>query len=74
MIPQKYLQKTTCYIHGAHNPVGIWQNKKFPIYIDSIALEHDFIVCSAGEVGRSIKVAPQELADFVHAHFVEIRE
>ena len=74
MIPQKDLQKTTGYIHGANNPVGIWQNKKFPIYIDSIALEHDFIVCSAGEVGRSIKIAPQELADFVHAHFVEIRE
>ena len=74
MIPQKDLQKTTGYIHGANNPVGIWQNKKFPIFIDSIALEHDFIVCSAGEVGRSIKIAPKVLADFVHAQFVEIRE
>ena len=25
MIPQKDLQKTTGYIHGANNPVGIWQ-------------------------------------------------
>lgn len=74
MIPQKDLQKTTGYIHGANNPVGIWQNKKFPIFIDSIALEHDFIVCSAGEVGRSIKIAPKVLSDFVHAQFVEITE
>lgn len=74
MIPQKDLQKTTGYIHGANNPVGIWQNKKFPIYIDTIALEHDFMVCSAGELGRSIRIAPQTLADFVHAKFAEIRE
>ncbi len=53
---------------------GFGKIKKFPIFIDSIALEHDFIVCSAGEVGRSIKIAPKVLADFVHAQFVEIRE
>ncbi|SUP52461.1 Uncharacterised protein [Weissella viridescens] len=27
MIPTKDLQKTTGYVHGANNPVGIWQNK-----------------------------------------------
>lgn len=74
MIPQKDLQKTTGYIHGANNPVGIWQNKKFPIFIDNIALEHDLIICSAGEIGRSIQIAPRLLGDFVHAQFVEIRE
>ena len=74
MIPQKDLQKTTGYIHGANNPVGIWQNKKFPIFIDTIALEHDFIVCSAGELGRSIQIAPSLLADFVQAQFIELRE
>ena len=74
MIPQKDLQKTTGYIHGANNPVGIWQNKKFPIYLDTIALEQDYIICSAGELGRSIKIAPQVLVDFVHAQFAELRE
>lgn len=74
MIPQKDLQKTTGYIHGANNPVGIWQNKKFPIFIDQIALEKDFMICSAGELGRSIKINPQSLADFVHAQFADIIE
>ena len=33
MIPQKDLQKTTGYVHGANNPVGIRQKHNFPIYI-----------------------------------------
>ena len=74
MIPQKDLQHTTGYIHGANNPVGIWQTKHFPIYIDTIALEHETIICSAGEVGRSIRIEPHVLAEFVSAEFAEIRE
>ena len=74
MIPQKDLQKTTGYIHGANNPVGIWQTKKFPIYIDTIALNADAIIVSAGEVGRSVRINPKELATFVQAEFAEIRE
>ncbi len=31
MIPQKDLQKTTGYVHGANNPVGIRQKHNFPI-------------------------------------------
>ena len=34
MIPQKDLEKTTGYIHGANNPVGIRQKHNYPIYID----------------------------------------
>ncbi|MBL3716752.1 MULTISPECIES: aminoacyl-tRNA deacylase [Lactococcus] len=74
MIPQKDLQKTTGYIHGANNPVGIWQTKKFPIYIDSLALEADKIIVSAGELGRSVRLNPRDLAAFVHAEFADIRE
>ena len=36
MIPQKDLQKTTGYVHGANNPVGIRQKHNFPIYIDQV--------------------------------------
>ena len=39
MIPQKDLQKTTGYVHGANNPVGIRQKHNFPIYIDQSAQE-----------------------------------
>jgi Cys-tRNA(Pro)/Cys-tRNA(Cys) deacylase len=74
MIPQKDLQKTTGYIHGANNPVGIRQKHAFPIFIDEIALTKDKMIVSAGEVGRSIRVKPQVLADFVSADFADISE
>ena len=73
MIPTKDLQKTTGYIHGANNPVGIWQTKKFPIYFDNSAKEAGTITLSAGEVGRSIRLDAEQLAEFVHAKFADIR-
>ncbi|MCM6766380.1 aminoacyl-tRNA deacylase [Weissella paramesenteroides] len=73
MIPTKDLQKTTGYIHGANNPVGIWQTKKFPIYFDNSAKEAGTITISAGEVGRSIRIDAETLAQFVHAKFADIR-
>lgn len=74
MIPQKDLQKTTGYVHGANNPVGIRQKHPFPIFIDEVALSKDFMIVSAGEVGRSISIQPQLLSDFVKASFVDISE
>lgn len=72
MIPQKDLQKTTGYIHGANNPVGIRQKHHFPIFIDVRALEKGEIIVSAGEVGRSIRINSQVLADFVQASFADL--
>lgn len=74
MIPQRDLQKTTGYVHGANNPVGIWQTKKFPIYIDKIALKNDFMYVSSGELGRSIRINPLEMAEFVQASFYDLSE
>ena len=74
MIPQKDLQKTTGYVHGANNPVGIRQKHNFPIYIDKSAQEAGFLIVSAGEIGRSIRINSQELADFVNAEFADIKE
>lgn len=74
MIPQKDLEKTTGYVHGANNPVGIRQKHKFPIFIDQGALQRENIIVSAGEVGRSIEVKAQDLADFVQADFVDLVE
>ena len=39
MIPQKDLEKTTGYIHGANNPVGIRQKHSYLIFIDQTALD-----------------------------------
>ena len=74
MIPQKNLQKTTGYIHGANNPVGIRQKHNFPIFIDNRALEMGTMIVSAGEVGRSIRINSQTLADFVGASFADLRD
>ena len=74
MIPQKDLEKTTGYVHGANNPVGIRQKHHFPIYIDQAALERDSIIVSAGELGRSIQIKAQDLADFVGAQFADLKE
>ena len=74
MIPQKDLEKTTGYIHGANNPVGIRQKHNYPIYIDESALELEKMIVSAGEVGHSIIISPQNLANFVNANFVDILE
>ncbi|HFU4218387.1 TPA: aminoacyl-tRNA deacylase [Streptococcus suis] len=74
MIPQKDLEKTTGYVHGANNPVGIRQKHNFPIYIDQSALEKGQMIVSAGEIGRSIKIDSQVLADFVKADFADLIE
>lgn len=74
MIPQKDLEKTTGYVHGANNPVGIRQKHNFPIFIDQIALEKGQMIVSAGELGRSIRIDSQTLAEFVGAEFADIRE
>ena len=74
MFPHKYLEKTTGYIHGANNPVGIRQKHSFPIFIDQTALSRESIIVSAGEVGRSIQIKAQDLADFVQAQFADLKE
>ena len=74
MIPQKDLEKTTGYIHGANNPVGIRQKHNYPIFIDQTALQLNEMIVSSGEVGHSIIIKPQDLASFVKANFVDILE
>lgn len=74
MIAQKDLEKTTGYVHGANNPVGIRQKHPFPIFIDQSALTRESMIVSAGEVGRSIRGNAQDLADFVNADFADLIE
>ena len=42
MIPQKGTRKTTGYVHGANNPVGIRQKHSYPIFIDQVSLERSY--------------------------------
>ncbi|MGQ4572825.1 aminoacyl-tRNA deacylase [Leuconostoc pseudomesenteroides] len=74
MLPLKVLQKTTGYIHGANNPVGIWQNKHFPIFFEQTAQKAPYILVSGGELGRSDKINPVDVASLVGASFVDLLE
>ena len=74
MIPQKELVQTTGYVHGANSPIGIRQRHNYPIYIDDRALDFPTILVSAGEIGRSVQLAPKDLAQFLDADFANFRE
>ncbi|WP_294974264.1 aminoacyl-tRNA deacylase [uncultured Leuconostoc sp.] len=74
MLPLKDLQKTTGYVHGANNPIGIWQNKHFPIYIDATAKGAAYFLVSGGELGRSDKTNPNDVAKLINSPFVDLLE
>ena len=70
MIPMKDLLAVTGYIRGGCSPIGM--KKRFPTYIHSTCLEHDAIYISAGVRGLQVRIAPQDLIDYVGAEAGEI--
>lgn len=70
MLPVKDLQKWTGYIRGGCSPVGM--KKLYPTFIDSSAEGLDTMAVSAGKIGKQMDVAPQLLAEVVHAKFTEL--
>lgn len=65
MLHMKELLPTTGYIRGGCSPIGM--KKPFPTYIYESCLLYDYIYVSAGIRGLQLKVAPQDLIDFVGA-------
>lgn len=74
MIPLKDLAKITTYEHGANTPIGIYEKKGFPIFIDNSANEQNQIIVSSGQIGRSVKLNAKDLAKLVKGTFVDIIE
>ena len=72
LIAMKELLPTTGYIRGGCTPIGM--KKRFPTYIHSTALNFPFIYISAGVRGLQIKIAPEDLINFVGAEVVEVSE
>lgn len=70
MLHLKELLPTTGYIRGGCSPIGM--KKAFPTYIHESALLCDYIYISAGQRGLQIKIAPQDLIDFVGAELYPI--
>lgn len=65
MLHMKELLPTTGYIRGGCSPIGM--KKSFPTYIYESCLLYDYIYVSAGIRGLQLKIAPQDLIDFVGA-------
>jgi Cys-tRNA(Pro)/Cys-tRNA(Cys) deacylase len=52
-------ERATGYVAGGISPVG--QKRRLPIVLDSSALEHATMYCSAGRRGLEIEIAPADL-------------
>lgn len=59
MLALKDLKKTVGYERGATTPLAL--KKNYPVFIDEKAKNMDFIKVSAGKVGHSIKIRPEDL-------------
>ncbi len=70
MIPQAKLLPLTGYVHGGCSPIGM--KKAFPTFIDSSAEKLPLFFVSAGKVGMNLSVAPNDLANLIHASFADI--
>ena len=70
MLHLKELLPTTGYIRGGCSPIGM--KKAFPTFIHESALLFDYIYISAGQRGLQLKIAPQDLIDFVGAELYPI--
>ncbi|WP_301861110.1 Cys-tRNA(Pro) deacylase [uncultured Megasphaera sp.] len=66
----KDLPGLTGYIRGGCSPIGM--KKLFPTYIDESAQTYDAISLSAGMRGQQVLVAPQDVADLIHASFCDL--
>lgn len=65
MLHVRELLPMTGYIRGGCSPIGM--KKPLPTFIHESAFLHDHIYISAGVRGLQIRIAPQDLIDFVGA-------
>lgn len=65
IVPLKEVQPLTGYIRGGVSPLGL--KKKYPIFLEEAALQHDTISISAGVRGCQIILNPQDLLTAVKA-------
>jgi Cys-tRNA(Pro)/Cys-tRNA(Cys) deacylase len=70
LIMMKELQPLTGYVRGGCSPIGM--KKQFPVFIDETALLFENISISAGERGLQVQLAPEALAAFIGAVFVDL--
>lgn len=70
LVPVKELLSLTGYIRGGCSPIGM--KKKYPTFIDELCILFDEIAVSAGARGHQMILPPQQLADLISAHIVDL--
>jgi len=59
LVAVKEIQSLTGYIRGGVSPLG--SRKKYPLFLDQSALDHERISVSAGQRGLQMILRPQDL-------------
>ena len=71
MIQVKEISKVTGgYERGGTSPIGM--KKLFTTFIDTKALNKDFIIISGGKRGTQVKLNPNDLIKLINAKFEEV--
>lgn len=70
MIGVKELLPLTGYIRGGCSPIGM--KKKYPLYLDELAVLFDSIYISAGVRGLQIKISPHDLSRICDGIFADV--
>jgi Cys-tRNA(Pro)/Cys-tRNA(Cys) deacylase len=70
LIPLKDLTVLTGYVRGGCSPVGM--KKRFPTWIDEIAMAYDRIYVNAGARGFQVIVSPVELCRAAQASTADL--
>lgn len=70
MLKSKELLPLTGYIHGGCSPIGM--KRDFPIYLEEMASEYDYIIISAGKIGMQVKLDTAELVKLTDAKLADL--
>lgn len=70
MVPVKEIQSLTGYIRGGVSPLG--SKKKYPLYLDRSALDHERVSVSAGRRGLQMILAPEDLRRAANATIADL--
>jgi Cys-tRNA(Pro)/Cys-tRNA(Cys) deacylase len=70
LIPVKDLLPLTGYVRGACSPIGM--KKPLPLFIDETAELFETISVSAGERGKQITIAPEDLIRYTGAVLTDL--
>jgi Cys-tRNA(Pro)/Cys-tRNA(Cys) deacylase len=70
MVAVKEIESLTGYIRGGVSPLG--SKKKYPLYLDRSALDHERVSVSAGRRGLQMILAPENLRRAANAIIADL--